>query len=130
MLISLNRMKITVRKRWYLKITFHCIDIAKTNGWVLYRCNCDLLRTPKKDKTIPKILPLALQKIRIWLDLLAIHVNKVCLQAHQLVKSQISQHQSMMFSLMALPIGQNGAKAEVGVNDTAWHALVVALNAM
>ena len=49
MLISLYRTKIHVQKRWYLKIIFHCFDIAKTNGWLLYRRNCDLLQTPKKD---------------------------------------------------------------------------------
>ena len=49
MLISLYHTKINVRKKWYLKIIFHCVDIAKTNGWLLYRRNCDLLQTPKKD---------------------------------------------------------------------------------
>ena len=49
MLISLYRTKINVRKRWYLKIIFHCVDISKTNEWLLYRRNCDLLQTPKKD---------------------------------------------------------------------------------
>ena len=33
MLISLYRTKVNVRKRWYLKIIFHCVDIAK-NKWV------------------------------------------------------------------------------------------------
>ena len=48
-LISLYCTKINVRKRLYLKIIFHWVDIGKTNGWLLYRRNCDLLKTPKKD---------------------------------------------------------------------------------
>ena len=35
MLISLYRTNIK-SKRWYLKVIFHCIDIAKVNGWLLY----------------------------------------------------------------------------------------------
>jgi hypothetical protein len=35
MLISLYRTKIK-SKRWYLKVLFHCVDIAKVNAWLLY----------------------------------------------------------------------------------------------
>ena len=28
-------------KRWYLKVLFHCVDIAKVNAWLLYRRYCD-----------------------------------------------------------------------------------------
>ena len=46
MLISLYRTNIK-SKRWYLKVLFHCIDIAKVNGWLLYRRHCTQLRKPK-----------------------------------------------------------------------------------
>ena len=36
MLIALYGCKIKT-KRWYLVILFHAIDIAKVNGWLLYR---------------------------------------------------------------------------------------------
>ncbi|XP_065662880.1 piggyBac transposable element-derived protein 3-like [Hydra vulgaris] len=36
MLISLFRTTIKTR-RWYLKVFFHCLDIAKVNGWLVYR---------------------------------------------------------------------------------------------
>ena len=36
MLISLYRTHIKT-KRWYLKVLFHCVDIAKINEWLLYR---------------------------------------------------------------------------------------------
>ena len=37
-------------KRWYLKVLFHCIDIAKVNAWLLYRRHCDQQRVPKKSQ--------------------------------------------------------------------------------
>ena len=40
MLIELYRTKISTKKRWYLKLIFHCLDIAKVNAWLLYRRNC------------------------------------------------------------------------------------------
>ena len=36
MLISLYRTSFKT-KRWYLKLLFHCVDIAKVNSWLLYR---------------------------------------------------------------------------------------------
>ena len=36
MLISLHRTSIKT-KRWYLKVLYHCVDIAKVNAWLLYR---------------------------------------------------------------------------------------------
>ena len=36
-LIALYRTKIMIKKRWYLKLIFHMVDICKINGWLLYR---------------------------------------------------------------------------------------------
>lgn len=47
MLIALYRTKIKTR-RWYLKVLFHCIDIAKVNAWILYRRHCDQRAIPRK----------------------------------------------------------------------------------
>ena len=54
MLISLYRTNIK-SKRWYLKIIFHCIDICKVNGWLLYffyffflRLYFSMVRIPKR----------------------------------------------------------------------------------
>ena len=49
MLIALYRTKIKSR-RWYLKVIFHCIDIAKVNAWLLYRRHCEQLNMPKKQR--------------------------------------------------------------------------------
>ena len=78
-------------------------------------------RKTEKDSEILSLTlhRLSFQKTRISLDLLAVYLNEVCLQTHQLIESQISQHQSMMFSLMVMPTGQNVAKAEVDVNGAA-----------
>ena len=35
MLIALYRTLIKT-KRWYFKILFHCVDIAKVNAWLIY----------------------------------------------------------------------------------------------
>ena len=48
MLIELYRTRINTKKRWYLKLIFHCIDISKVNAWLLYRRHCTQLRVPKK----------------------------------------------------------------------------------
>ena len=49
MLIALYRTTIK-SKRWYLKVLFHCVDIAKINAWLLYRRHCDQQRIPKKSQ--------------------------------------------------------------------------------
>ena len=36
-LIALHRTKIMIKKRWYLKLIFHMVDMCKVNGWLLYR---------------------------------------------------------------------------------------------
>ena len=40
MLIELYRTKMSTKKRWYLNLIFHCLDIAKVNAWLLYRRHC------------------------------------------------------------------------------------------
>ena len=40
MLIALYHTKIMTKKRWYLKIIFHIVDICKFNGWLLYCHHC------------------------------------------------------------------------------------------
>ena len=57
MLISLYRTPIVTRKRWYLKLIFHCVDIAKVNAWLLYRRHCNQKGLPKKQiKTLKKFI--------------------------------------------------------------------------
>ena len=40
MLIALYRKKVMTKKRWYLKIIFHIVDVCKVNGWLLYCRHC------------------------------------------------------------------------------------------
>ena len=47
-LISLYRVDVQTRKRWYLKIITHLVNIC--NGWLLYRSYSELLQLPKKNK--------------------------------------------------------------------------------
>lgn len=47
MLISLYRTSIKTR-RWYLKVLFHCLDIAKVNAWLLYRRYSEQMNVPDK----------------------------------------------------------------------------------
>ena len=49
MLISLYRMKIKTR-RWYIKIFWHLVDMAKVNAWLLYCGHCDQLGIPEKQR--------------------------------------------------------------------------------
>ena len=44
MLISLYRTQVKP-KRWYIKVLFHCVDIAKVNAWLLYKRHCIQLET-------------------------------------------------------------------------------------
>ena len=50
MLISLCRVDIQMRKRWYLKIITHCINICNVNAWLLYRRFSEQLQVPKKSQ--------------------------------------------------------------------------------
>lgn len=50
MLISLYRVDIQTRKRWYLKIITHCINICNVNAWLLYRRFSEQLQVPKKSQ--------------------------------------------------------------------------------
>ncbi|CAB4043729.1 Hypothetical predicted protein, partial [Paramuricea clavata] len=47
MLISLYRIR-TKTKRWYIKIFWHLVDMAKVNAWLLYRRHCETLGIPNK----------------------------------------------------------------------------------
>ena len=47
MLIALYRIKVKTR-RWYQKIFWHCIDIAKVNAWLLYRRHSNQTKVPKR----------------------------------------------------------------------------------
>ena len=47
MLIALYRTNIKI-KRWYLKVFFHCVNIAKVNAWLSYRRHCQQQNTPKR----------------------------------------------------------------------------------
>ena len=48
MLIALHRINIITRRRWYLKLIFHCVDIVKVNAWLLYRRHCQQKEVSKK----------------------------------------------------------------------------------
>ncbi|XP_065059506.1 piggyBac transposable element-derived protein 2-like [Rhopilema esculentum] len=52
MLIALYRCKIKT-KRWYLVILFNAVDIAKVNGWLLYRRFCSQMKVPSKKQLPP-----------------------------------------------------------------------------
>ncbi len=49
MLIAAYRIPMKTR-RWYIKIFWHLIDMAKVNAWLLYRRHCDQLKIPKKPR--------------------------------------------------------------------------------
>ena len=46
-LIELYRTRIIIKKRWYLKLMLHAIDIAKVNAWLFYHRQCLQLQVPK-----------------------------------------------------------------------------------
>ena len=48
MLIALYSTNIITRKRWYLKLIFHWVDIGKVNDWLLYRRHCQQKEVSKK----------------------------------------------------------------------------------
>ena len=49
MFISLYRINMKTR-RWYIKIFWHLVDIAKVNAWILYRRHRKQLEIPKKQE--------------------------------------------------------------------------------
>ena len=69
MLISLYRIAIKT-KRWYIKIFWHCVDIAKVNAWLLYRRHCD-------DHGIPKKRQMSLVKFITEIAEVLLSANKV-----------------------------------------------------
>ena len=50
MLISLYRTQITTKKRWYLKIIFHLVEICRVDGWLLYRRYCEQESVARKNQ--------------------------------------------------------------------------------
>ena len=50
MLISLYCVDIRTRRRWYLKIVTHLVNIYNVNGWLLYRRCSEQLRVLKKNQ--------------------------------------------------------------------------------
>ena len=49
MLISIYRVPIKTHQ-WYIKVFCHLIDIAKVNGWILFRRHCEHYRVPVKSR--------------------------------------------------------------------------------
>lgn len=49
MLISLYRIPCKTH-RWYIKVFWHLVDIAKVNSWILYRRHCEQKEIPKKNQ--------------------------------------------------------------------------------
>eukprot|EP00795_Rhopilema_esculentum_P003262 gene3262-1589_t len=71
MLISLYRITVKTR-RWYIKIFWHCIDIAKVNAWLLYKRHC-------KEHGIGRRNQLSLLKFILKIADALIHSNRqVC----------------------------------------------------
>ena len=65
MLISVYRTNIKA-KRWYLKVLFHCLDIAKVNAWLLYRRHRGQMNAPKKQElSLLKFVSLIAQSLTI-----------------------------------------------------------------
>ena len=52
MLIAVYRTRVITQKHWYLKLIFHCIDIAKVIAWLLYRGHCNQRSVQKKSVLI------------------------------------------------------------------------------
>ena len=48
-LIALYRISVKV-KRWYVKVLWHIVDIAKVNGWILYKRHRQQLGVPQKEE--------------------------------------------------------------------------------
>ena len=52
MLISLYHVEVKTR-RWYIKVFWHLVDIAKVNAWILYRHHCKEYGLPgNKNKSL------------------------------------------------------------------------------
>ena len=49
MLIALYRSTMKPKKRWYLKIIFHMVDLCKVNAWLTYRRDFEASLQPAKD---------------------------------------------------------------------------------
>ena len=53
MLIALYRISCKTH-RWYIKVFWHLVDIAKVNSWILYRRHCEQKIPKKKQLTLLK----------------------------------------------------------------------------
>ena len=97
MLISLYRTAFKT-KRWYIKVIFHLVDIAKVNSWLVYRRHCDQLMIQKKSQlsllqftsAIADALTtvIFIQGIYIFIKIHKIYINKIncCYQCTTCVK--------------------------------------------
>ena len=68
MLLALYRINVKTR-HWYIKVSWHLVDIAKVNGWILYWRHYAQNSLPPKDK-------LSLSKFSTKLSEALIHTNK------------------------------------------------------
>ena len=50
MLTYLDLVDIQTRKRWYLKIITHLVNICYGNGWLVYRRHSEKLQVLKKNQ--------------------------------------------------------------------------------
>ena len=61
MLISIYQIPIKTHG-WYIKVFWHLVDIAKVNGWIIYRKYCEqnrgLMHAKQPDPKIPHGRPL------------------------------------------------------------------------
>ena len=72
MLIALYRVEVKT-KRWYVKVFWHLVDIAKVNAWILYRRHYQQYGLPQKKQ---KSLLIFSQEVAESL----IHANKVAVR--------------------------------------------------
>ena len=123
MFLSLYRIRVKTR-RWYLKIFWHCVDIAKVNAWLLYRRHCTILKVPKrKEMSLLKFSceeaeGLIFQnKVVLWLHLEGLLKGNVWKLRPQpsLVESPLFHFQVRVTSLINWGIGLSPNQNEDGV---------------
>ena len=102
MVVALCRTTIKFKTR-YLKVLFHCVDIAKVNAWLLYRRQCDQQKVPKK-------LQMSLLKFPSSIALtLTKHQDQLIDPTHQemITHNRPKKYPLGMFIMIILPIGLN-----------------------
>ena len=102
MVVALCRTTIKFKTR-YLKVLFHCVDIAKVNAWLLYRRQCDQQKVPKK-------LQMSLLKLTSSIALtLTKHQDQLIDPTHQemITHNRPKKYPLGMFIMIILPIGLN-----------------------